>query len=140
MTVKEYLKEHLEGKYINGFKIIKVEADPFINGQLNLFTDQMEDIGFGDRSCIKFFITDKPKDIRSYRINYHNLKVIDLVNMHSRGMKMPKLIRLLKYPNLSESLITYMWDDDVSWYVNLQHNAMLDVYTGINEEVAILDD
>lgn len=60
MTVKEYLKEHLEGKYINGYKIQKIEEDPFIRGQLNLFTNDTTGIGFGDMSIVKFFISDKP--------------------------------------------------------------------------------
>ena len=60
MTVKEYLKEHLEGKYINGYKIQKIEEDPFIRGQLNLFTNETTGIGFGDMSIVKFFISDKP--------------------------------------------------------------------------------
>jgi len=60
MTVKEYLKEHLEGKYINGYKIQKIEEDPFIKGQLNLFTNETTGIGFGDMSVVKFFLSDKP--------------------------------------------------------------------------------
>ena len=60
MTVKEYLKEHLEGKYINGYKIQRIEEDPFIRGQLNLFTNETTGIGFGDMSVVKFFLSDKP--------------------------------------------------------------------------------
>ena len=60
MTVKEYLKEHLEGKYINGYKIQRIEEDPFKRGQLNLFTNETTGIGFGDMSVVKFFISDKP--------------------------------------------------------------------------------
>ena len=30
----------LVGKYLNGFKIIKVGYDPFIKGQINLYTDE----------------------------------------------------------------------------------------------------
>ena len=67
MTVKEYLKQHLEGKYINGFKIIEVEQDPFIKGQLNLFTDEMRDIGFGDKAVTKFYISDKPAGAKIYK-------------------------------------------------------------------------
>ena len=60
MTVREYLKEHLEGKYINGYKIQRIEEDPFIRGQLNLFTNETTGIGFGDMSVVKFFLSDKP--------------------------------------------------------------------------------
>lgn len=60
MRVKEYLKEHLEGKYINGYKIQRIEEDPFIRGQLNLFTNETTGIGFGDMSVVKFFLSDKP--------------------------------------------------------------------------------
>ena len=60
MTVKEYLKEHLEGKYINGYKIQRIDEDPFIRGQLNLFTNETTGIGFGDMSVVKFFLSDKP--------------------------------------------------------------------------------
>ena len=60
MTVREYLKEHLEGKYINGYKIQRIEEDPFIRGQLNLFTNETTGIGFGDMSVARFFLSDKP--------------------------------------------------------------------------------
>ena len=60
MTVKEYLKEHLEGKYINGYKIQRIDEDPFIRGQLNLYTNETIGIGFGDRAIVKFFLSDKP--------------------------------------------------------------------------------
>ena len=60
MTVKEYLKEHLEGKYINGYKIQRIDEDPFIRGQLNLFTNETTGRGFEDMSVVKFFLSDKP--------------------------------------------------------------------------------
>ena len=49
----------LVGSYLNGFRIVKVENDPFIKGQINLFTDTPEDIGFGDKMFIKFYIRDE---------------------------------------------------------------------------------
>lgn len=34
-----YLEDMLVGKYIDGNKIVKVEYDPFIKGQINIITD-----------------------------------------------------------------------------------------------------
>ena len=34
-----YLQDLLIGKYINGYKIVKIEYDPFVKGQINLITD-----------------------------------------------------------------------------------------------------
>lgn len=32
--------KELIGKYINGYKIVSVEKDPFIKDQINLWTDE----------------------------------------------------------------------------------------------------
>lgn len=42
------------GDYVNGQKIVKITKDPFIKGQLNLWTDRDEIDCFGDRSTIKY--------------------------------------------------------------------------------------
>lgn len=34
-----YLADMLVGKYIDGNKIVRVEYDPFIKGQINIITD-----------------------------------------------------------------------------------------------------
>ncbi len=57
----------LLGKYLNGYKIVKTEADPFIKGQINLWTDS-EKIGtFGDRSITKFFVRDEGNSNKIYQ-------------------------------------------------------------------------
>lgn len=57
----------LVGKYLNGYKIIKIERDPFIKGQINLFTNQWGDIGFGDRKLVKFFIRNEGNTAAVYQ-------------------------------------------------------------------------
>lgn len=59
--------QSLVGNYLNGFKIVSVQKDPFIKGQINLFTDSTEDIGFGDRSVIKFWVRDEKNNAAIYR-------------------------------------------------------------------------
>ena len=64
MSEEELLNlQCLVGNYLNGFKIVSVEKDPFIQGQINLFTDSTEDIGFGDRSVIKFWIKNEESNV-----------------------------------------------------------------------------
>lgn len=111
MTVKEYLKEHLEGKYINGYKIQKIEEDPFIRGQLNLFTDETRDTRFGDREVVKFYLSDKPAGARIYREK-------TLLSLEDR-------IR-----NYRSTLLTRRWDDPNPLYNNT---------TEIDSGVAVID-
>ena len=57
----------LLGKYLNGYKIVSIEKDPFIKGQINLWTDS-EKIGtFGDRSITKFFVRDEGNSNKIYQ-------------------------------------------------------------------------
>lgn len=66
---KPYIKKHsfdiidlIEvGDYVNGYKITSISQDPFIKGQINLWTDRDEIDCFGDRSTIKYI----NKDIKS---------------------------------------------------------------------------
>ena len=68
MSEKELLNlQCLVGNYLNGFKIVSVQEDPFIKGQINLFTDSTEDVGFGDRSVIKFWLRDEKSNTQIYR-------------------------------------------------------------------------
>lgn len=53
--------KELIGKYINGYKIVSVEKDPFIKGQINLWTDEEVTDAFGDRKIVKFFIREDNK-------------------------------------------------------------------------------
>lgn len=46
----------LIGKYLNGYKIVKIEEDPFIKGQINLWTDEWMTNYFGDKLMVKFYI------------------------------------------------------------------------------------
>lgn len=59
--------QDLVGKYLNGYKIVKVEDDPFIKGQVNLWTDEQTVESFGDRSIIKFFIRDDSNEVKIYQ-------------------------------------------------------------------------
>lgn len=56
----------LIGKYLNGYKIIKIEEDPFIKGQINLWTDEWITEYFGDISIVKFFIRPESNSSKTY--------------------------------------------------------------------------
>ena len=58
---------HLLGKYLNGYKIVKVEDDSFIKGQINLWTDEVISDYFGDRSIVKFFIRTDSNSSKIYQ-------------------------------------------------------------------------
>lgn len=66
----------LEGKYLNGFRIQKVEYDPFIKGQINLFTDEFYDIGFGDKASIKFVVTENQLSSTIFQEQTNKYKVL----------------------------------------------------------------
>ena len=57
----------LIGKYLNGYKIVKIEEDPFIKGQINLWTDEWITEYFGDKSIVKFFIRPESNSSKIYR-------------------------------------------------------------------------
>lgn len=57
----------LIGKYLNGFKIVKIENDPFIKGQINLWTDTWENDLFGDRYLVKFYVKSESGSATIYR-------------------------------------------------------------------------
>lgn len=57
----------LIGKYLNGFKIVKIEKDPFVKGQINLWTDEEKVGKFGDRNIIKFFVRDESNSAKVYQ-------------------------------------------------------------------------
>lgn len=63
--LKEY--KNLIGKYLNGYKIVKVEKDPFVKGQINLWTDEARIETFGDRTITKFFVRDENNSARIYQ-------------------------------------------------------------------------
>lgn len=45
-----------KGDYINGTKIVEINFDPFIKGQINIWVDKYEDIGFGDKGQVVYRI------------------------------------------------------------------------------------
>ncbi len=57
----------LLGKYLNGYKIVKIEEDIFIKGQINLWTDEVKENYFGDKSIIKFFVRPEGNTAKIYR-------------------------------------------------------------------------
>ena len=59
--------KELINKYLNGYKIVKVEKDPFIKGQINLWTDEEKNNVFGDRSIVKFFIREESNNVKIYQ-------------------------------------------------------------------------
>lgn len=59
--------QELIGKYLNGYKIVKIEKDPFIKGQINLWTDEEQKDYFGDRSIVKFFLREDGNSNKIYQ-------------------------------------------------------------------------
>ena len=57
----------LIGKYLNGYKIVKIEEDPFIKGQINLWTDEWITEYFGDKSIVKFFVRPESNSSKIYK-------------------------------------------------------------------------
>ncbi len=57
----------LIGKYLNGYKIVKVEKDPFIKGQINLFTDEWKYEAFNARSLVIFRIREESNTSKYYQ-------------------------------------------------------------------------
>lgn len=57
----------LIGKYLNGYKIVRIEDDPFIKGQINLFTDEWEYEAFNDKSLVKFFVRNESNTSKIYK-------------------------------------------------------------------------
>lgn len=57
----------LIGKYLNGYKIIKIEEYPFVKGQINLWTDEWITEYFGDKSMVKFFVRPKSNSSKIYK-------------------------------------------------------------------------
>lgn len=84
--------QDLVGKYLNGYKIVKIEDDPFIKGQVNLWTDEWKVESFGDRSIIKFFIRDEANTAKIYQ---------ELVDKETYNLKQT-LRELDKYINSEE--------------------------------------
>ena len=59
--------DELIGKYLNGYKIVRIEKDPFIKGQINLWTDEEKSNVFGDIHIVKFFIRDESNNAKIYQ-------------------------------------------------------------------------
>ena len=57
----------LIGKYLNGYKIVRIEKDPCIKGQINLWTDEEDTNTFGDRHIVKFFIREESNTTKVYQ-------------------------------------------------------------------------
>lgn len=59
--------DELIGKYLNGYKIVRIEKDPFIKGQINLWTDEETGDFWGDKKIIKFFIREDSNTNKIYQ-------------------------------------------------------------------------
>lgn len=59
--------KELIGKYLNGYRIVKVEKDPFIQGQINLWTDDTRLDFLRDREVVKFYVRDYPSGASIYQ-------------------------------------------------------------------------
>ena len=57
----------LVGKYLNGYRIVRVEQDPFIQNQINLWTDETKLDFLSNREVIKFYVRDYPSGASIYQ-------------------------------------------------------------------------
>lgn len=57
----------LVGKYLNGYRIVRIEKDPFIKGQINLWTNEEKRDNFGNKSIVKFFIREESSNVKVYK-------------------------------------------------------------------------
>lgn len=79
----------LLGKYLNGFKIVKIENDQFIKGQINLWTDTWEKDLYGDRYLVKFYVRPESSSATIYR------EVVDekLKKMEDNWNELKKIVK-----------------------------------------------
>lgn len=71
--------EELLGKYLNGFFITKVEKDPFIKGQINLWTDSTKEDFLHNREVVKFYVREYSSGASIYREQVDK----EIVRLHS---------------------------------------------------------
>ena len=57
----------LLGKYLNGYKIVKIEEDIFVKGQINLWTDEIRNDYFEDKNITKFFVRPEGNTAKIYQ-------------------------------------------------------------------------
>lgn len=109
--------DELIGKYLNGYKIVRVEKDPFIKEQINLWTDE-ETIGtFGDRNIVKFFIREESNSAKIYQ---------ELVDKEKHELQ----IRIEKAIKSIEKNYTYL-----SYHNNVDIDEVLNILRGgINDK------
>ena len=72
----------LIGKYLNGYRIAKVEKDPFIKGQINLWTDDTKLDFLGNKEVVKFYVRDYPSGASIYQeqIDKENYQLKSIIN------------------------------------------------------------
>ena len=72
----------LVGKYLNGYRISKVEKDPFIEGQINLWTDNTKIDFLGNKEVVKFYVRDYPSGASIYQeqIDKENYQLKSIIN------------------------------------------------------------
>lgn len=72
----------LIGKYINGFFITKVEKDPFVKDQINLWTDSTKGDFLGNREVVKFYVRDYPSGASVYQeqVDKENYQLKSILN------------------------------------------------------------
>ena len=108
----------LIGKYLNGFKIVKIEKDPFIKGQINLWTDEEKVGTFGDRNTIKFFVRDESSSAKVYQ---------ELADKEKHELEQ-------KYDKALKILIEYGLPCDIDDFMN-KNVDYCSMNCGVDEEV-----
>lgn len=95
----------LIGKYLNGYKIVKIEEDPFVKGQINLLTDGWITECFGDKSIIKFYIRPESNSSKIYR----ELIDIEIYQLKDNWNKLKEIIK--KKFVAQGGFTSYEWND-----------------------------
>lgn len=107
----------LIGKYLNGYKIIKIEEDPFIKGQINLWTDEWITEYFGDKSIVKFFIRPESNSSKIYK---------ELIDKENKQLKE-------QLQNISNEFLKYNWKEATQEQIC---NQLKSLYESIFKEVS----
>ena len=94
----------LIGKYLNGYRIAKVEKDPFIKGQINLWTDDTKLDFLGNKEVVKFYIRDYPSGASIYQeqVDKENYQLKSILKEVRETLKKYEKTSLEDYPRIIE--------------------------------------
>lgn len=117
----------LIGKYLNGYKIVKIEEDPFVKGQINLWTDEWRTEYFEDKCLVKFYVRPNANSVKIYR------ELVDKENEHLKEViaKIKKHCEIEIYAS-DQYLKNYNCQQELCHKV--AHQRILDILKEVKDE------